>query len=425
MNAIEIENISKLYRLGLVSTGTFAHDLNRWWTMNIRHKEDPYMKVTESNVRSKKGSSDYVWALKDITFNVEQGDVVGIIGKNGAGKSTLLKLLSRVTSPTTGRIKARGRIASLLEVGTGFHSEMTGRENIYMNGAIMGMTKHEISRKFDEIVDFSGCERYIDTPVKRYSSGMTVRLGFAVAAHLEPEILVIDEVLAVGDAEFQKKAIGKMQEVSRGEGRTVLFVSHNMASVKNLCHTGVVLENGEVKYIGDAQKAVKTYLEGCVSSFPKVSFDNLSEAPGNDKVRIKSFEVLPGNGNEVCVASGIHFRLSFMNYVPDIHLDAAFELSTVEGTVILVSGKVVSPQKDSKVGEYVVDFSLPPFLLNKGTYNIKIWFGENNRYLVWGFFNHTFDIEDSFIDDPYLNRPLFGILRTKINATSTFIGLAS
>ena len=244
MNAIEIENISKLYRLGLVSTGSFAHDLNRWWTMNIRHKEDPYMKVTESNVRSKKGSSDYVWALKDITFNVEQGDVVGIIGKNGAGKSTLLKLLSRVTSPTTGRIKARGRIASLLEVGTGFHSEMTGRENIYMNGAIMGMTKHEISRKFDEIVDFSGCERYIDTPVKRYSSGMTVRLGFAVAAHLEPEILVIDEVLAVGDAEFQKKAIGKMQEVSRGEGRTVLFVSHNMASVKNLCHTGVVLENG-------------------------------------------------------------------------------------------------------------------------------------------------------------------------------------
>jgi lipopolysaccharide transport system ATP-binding protein len=206
MNAIEFENVGKQYRLGLVSTGTISHDLNRWWTMNILGKEDPYLKIGETNDRSSKGHSQYVWALKDISFNVEQGDVVGIIGKNGAGKSTLLKLLSRVTAPTTGCIRARGRIASLLEVGTGFHPEMTGRENIYLNGAIMGMTKQEIGRKLDEIVDFSGCERYIDTPVKRYSSGMTVRLGFAVAAHLEPEILVVDEVLAVGDAEFQKKS---------------------------------------------------------------------------------------------------------------------------------------------------------------------------------------------------------------------------
>ncbi|MBQ9178292.1 MAG: ATP-binding cassette domain-containing protein [Prevotella sp.] len=261
MNAIEFENVSKQYRLGLVSTGTVAHDLNRWWTMNVLRKEDPYLKIGETNDRSKKGESDYVWALKDINFSVEQGDVVGIIGKNGAGKSTLLKLLSRVTTPTTGQIRVRGRIASLLEVGTGFHPEMTGRENIFLNGAIMGMTKAEVSRKLDEIVDFSGCERYIDTPVKRYSSGMTVRLGFAIAAHLEPEILVVDEVLAVGDAEFQKKAIGKMHDVSKGEGRTVLFVSHNMSSVRLLCKNGIVLKNGKVDYVGTADDSVDYYIK--------------------------------------------------------------------------------------------------------------------------------------------------------------------
>ena len=239
--AIEFNNVSKQYKLGLVSTKTLSHDLNRWWQTKILGKEDPYLKIGSVNDRSAKADSDYVWALKDIDFKVEQGDVVGIIGKNGAGKSTLLKLLSRVTNPTTGTIRARGRIASLLEVGTGFHPEMTGRENIYMNGSIMGMNKAEITRKLDEIVAFSGCERYIDTPVKRYSSGMTVRLGFAIAAHLDPEILVVDEVLAVGDAEFQKKAIGKMQDVSKGEGRTVLFVSHNMASMQRLCTRGVLL----------------------------------------------------------------------------------------------------------------------------------------------------------------------------------------
>ena len=260
MNAIEIENVSKQYRLGLVSTGTISHDLNRWWAINVMHKEDPYLKIGETNDRSKKGNSEYVWALKDINFNIKQGDVVGIIGKNGAGKSTLLKLLSRVTTPTTGEIRVRGRLASLLEVGTGFHPEMTGRENIYMNGAIMGMTKHEIASKLDEIIDFSGCERYIDTPVKRYSSGMTVRLGFAIAAHLEPEILVVDEVLAVGDAEFQKKAIGKMKEVSQGGGRTVLFVSHNMGAVRRLCHNGIVLKNGQIDYVGDVNSSIDHYL---------------------------------------------------------------------------------------------------------------------------------------------------------------------
>ena len=273
MKAIEFDNVGKQYRLGLVSTGTISHDLNRWWTMNILRKEDPYLKIGEVNDRSHKGQSDYVWALKDINFKVEEGDVVGIIGKNGAGKSTLLKLLSRVTAPTTGHINVWGRIASLLEVGTGFHPEMTGRENIYLNGAIMGMTKAEITRKLDEIVDFSGCERYIDTPVKRYSSGMTVRLGFAIAAHLEPEILVVDEVLAVGDAEFQKKAIGKMQDVSSSQGRTVLFVSHNLASIKSLCHKGVLLDKGRIVYEGTANDAVSVYLDSNSSAISDACVD--------------------------------------------------------------------------------------------------------------------------------------------------------
>ena len=267
--AIEFENVGKQYRLGLVGTGSLQHDINRWWQTSILGKEDPYLKIGEVNDRSTKGHSDYVWALKDISFKVEQGDVVGIIGKNGAGKSTLLKLLSHITAPSTGHITYRGRIASLLEVGTGFHPEMTGRENIYMNGSIMGMSKHEIDRKLDEIVDFAGVERYLDTPTKRYSSGMTVRLGFAVAAFLEPEILVVDEVLTVGDAEFQKKAIGKMGEVSSQGGRTVLFVSHNMAAVRSLCRNGIVLKNGQMDFVGQASECVDYYLENKVEDTQK------------------------------------------------------------------------------------------------------------------------------------------------------------
>jgi lipopolysaccharide transport system ATP-binding protein len=258
---LKAENIAKQYRLGKVGTGTLSHDLNRWWHV-IRGKEDPYLKVGAVNDRSQKAKEDYVWALRDINFEVKHGEVLGIIGKNGAGKSTLLKILSKVTAPTTGIIKTKGRIASLLEVGTGFHGELTGKENIFMNGAILGMTKHEIKTKLEEIIDFSGCEMYIDTPVKRYSSGMMVRLGFAVAAHLEPEILVVDEVLAVGDADFQKKAIGKMQDLSSGEGRTVLFVSHNMASIKSLCDRGLVLENGYSVFDGSTEKAISYYLQG-------------------------------------------------------------------------------------------------------------------------------------------------------------------
>lgn len=272
---LKVENLSKQYRLGKVGTGTISHDLNRWWA-KLRGKEDPYLKIGDINDRSSKGESEYVWALQNINFEVKRGEVLGIIGKNGAGKSTLLKILSRVTSPTTGSIKTKGRIASLLEVGTGFHGEMTGRENIYLNGAILGMTKKEISSKIDEIIAFSGCERYIDTPVKRYSSGMTVRLAFAVAAHLDPEILIVDEVLAVGDAEFQKKAIGKMQDISKEGGRTVLFVSHNMAAVKSLCNRCILLNNGTVDSIDTIDIILDRYLKIRNKSFEiKVKSENI------------------------------------------------------------------------------------------------------------------------------------------------------
>lgn len=257
---IRVEDLSKLYRLGKIGTGSFSHDVNRWWH-RIRGKEDPYLKIGEANDRSQKGQSEYVWSLRDVNFDIHQGNVVGIIGRNGAGKSTLLKILSRTTAPTTGHVKIRGRVASLLEVGTGFHPELTGRENIFLNGAILGMTKKEIVRKFDEIVDFSGVERYIDTPVKRYSSGMYVRLAFAVAAHLESEILIVDEVLAVGDAEFQRKCLGKMKDVSTGEGRTVLFVSHNMPAIKTLCTAGLLMENGTLKFSGAIDDVIGQYFK--------------------------------------------------------------------------------------------------------------------------------------------------------------------
>ena len=309
--AISFDNVGKLYRLGQVGTGTLSNDLNRWWQTRILGREDPYLKVGETNDRSRKGNSDFVWALQDINLDVMEGEVVGIIGRNGAGKSTLLKLLSMVTAPTTGEIRVHGRIASLLEVGTGFHQEMTGRENIYMNGSIMGMTRAEINSKLDAIVDFAGVERYLDTPVKRYSSGMIVRLGFAVAAFLEPEILVVDEVLAVGDAEFQKKAIGKMQDVSRGEGRTVLFVSHNMAAVRSLCSRGVVLENGMIAYQGTIDDAIRTYLSSNILT-QSTPLDKRIDRKGNGRIRVR--QVVFRNSRDECIESlftGDYLKVEF------------------------------------------------------------------------------------------------------------------
>ena len=372
--AIEFNHVSKQYRLGLVSTRTLSHDLNRWWTINVLGKEDPYLKIGSVNDRSEKADSEYVWALKDIDFKVEQGDVIGIIGRNGAGKSTLLKLLSKVTGPTTGTIKARGRIGSLLEVGTGFHPEMTGRENIYLNGAILGMTKGEISRKLDEIIDFSGCERYIDTPVKRYSSGMTVRLGFAVAAFLEPEILVVDEVLAVGDAEFQKKAIGKMQDVSQGEGRTVLFVSHNMASIQQLCRHGILLKNGMVEKVGDAGDVVDYYLGGLktVSDFNRY---------GDGAVRVMDSRI---SNSKIFLGEDLIIEVD-LEAIRDVEMvDVSFDIKDEAGKQIAhvsnYDDRYIIPSM--KKGEKkIINCRIKSVNLAPGGYSSDIWIG--NPYVTY------------------------------------------
>ena len=382
MLALKAENISKQYRLGQVGTGTLTHDLNRFYH-KIRGKEDPYLKIGEANDRSSKGSSDYVWSLRDINFEIEQGEAVGIIGRNGAGKSTLLKILSKVTQPTTGKIYTQGRIASLLEVGTGFHPEMTGRENIFLNGAILGMTKKEITRKFDEIVDFSGVERYIDTPVKRYSSGMYVRLAFAVAAHLESEILIVDEVLAVGDAEFQKKCLGKMNDVTKGEGRTILFVSHNLTAIKELCRSGILLDQGRSIYTGGIEEAVIEYQKSSLTKSSYFHEGNLEDALGNENIRILEFSATPENGKLIDVDSGIKVKLKFYNFSPNINLDSTFELRTFEEVVVFHVGKLISQNADSKRGEYNVEFVIPAGMLNAGNYYFKIIFGKNQSEILY------------------------------------------
>lgn len=404
--AIEFNNISKQYRLGLVSTKTLSADLNRWWTMNIRGKEDPYLKIGSVNDRSSAADSEYVWALRDIDFKVEQGDVVGIIGKNGAGKSTLLKLLSKVTAPTTGTIKARGRIGSLLEVGTGFHPEMTGRENIYLNGAILGMTKQEISKKLDEIVAFSGCERYIDTPTKRYSSGMTVRLGFAVASHLDPEILVVDEVLAVGDAQFQKKAIGKMKEISQKEGRTVLFVSHNMTSVRSLCKSGIVLENGMVSFSGTADEAVAKYLsinEDAAGSPIAERTDRF----GNGKIKVKNIVLRNKVGEEVVdTFAGDFLRVEFhIDYQDDVDLSkmiVACKLADSFGneSMMWVSDEMKCDFSRIKDGVFYLD--IPRLNMRPNIYclNYKIDLGSTSP-------KDTCDSMNSACQISVLNNPFF------------------
>ena len=363
-----------MYQLGLVGTGTISNDLKRWWAMSVRGKEDPFLKVGQTNDRTTKGTSDFVYALRDIDFKVEQGDVVGIIGKNGAGKSTLLKLLSRITAPTTGTIKARGRIASLLEVGTGFHLELTGRENIYMNGSIMGMRKHEIDRKLDEIVDFAGVERYLDTPAKRYSSGMTVRLGFAVAAFLEPEILVVDEVLAVGDAEFQKKAIGKMNEVASGQGRTVLFVSHNMNSVRQLCRSGVVLKNGMIDHIGTADECVDYYLETNISDLVKESkIDNRYRRDTNRTMNLEYINIrMLNDPTNMATEEPLHLQMTIRRNNPKIR-EAQFGIFINNSSDVPVASCYTDPIALPENGDtFDIDVVIPNHHLAKGLYKINM-----------------------------------------------------
>jgi lipopolysaccharide transport system ATP-binding protein len=373
---IQISNLSKLYRLGEIGTGTISHDLERWFKMKVRGQEDPFLKIGASNDRSKKGGTDVVFSLRDINFEVKQGDALGIIGKNGAGKSTLLKILSRVTSPTTGSVNIKGRIASLLEVGTGFHPELTGRENIYLNGAILGMRKREISRKLDEIIDFSGVDRYIDTPVKRYSSGMYVRLAFAVAAHLESEILIVDEVLAVGDAEFQKKCLGKMGDVSKDEGRTVLFVSHNISSVNALCNKSIVLENGENQFFGSTQDAIKVYESTGISEASNIKF---IEPFGDNHVNLKGIHIF----NPAVDQANVFYREDPINIQ---FLYEVFEKDNIYVSIHINQGSQCifvggSESEIHQKGIYQIDCIIPPNLLSNLTYSISFFIVRNMRIM--------------------------------------------
>ncbi len=367
--AISVHGLSKLYRLGELGTGSFAHDLNRWWH-RVRGREDPYSLIGKVNDRSSRGNSDYVWALQDLDFEVPQGRVFGIIGNNGAGKSTLLKILSRVTAPTRGEVRVRGRLASLLEVGTGFHPELTGRENLFLNGAILGMRRREIASKLDEIVEFSGVGAYLDTPVKRYSSGMYVRLAFAVAAHLEPEILVVDEVLAVGDVEFQKRCLGKMQNVA-GSGRTVLFVSHNLAALRTLCQDGMVLRHGRMMGSGEINAMVDLYLQTSRQSLPEVRWDNPASAPGDDLLRLRAVRVV--NAQEpsavVRIDQALHLEVEYDLLAAHPHISSSIHVLT-QGSCAFVAGSTPKPLEP---GRYLHRYVIPAHLLNACHYSINIF----------------------------------------------------
>lgn len=374
--AIKAENLGKAYQLGEIGTGTLSRDLERYWA-KLRGKEDPFLRIGETNDRSQKGNSDIVWSLKDINFEIEQGDAIGIIGHNGAGKSTLLKILSRVTSPSVGNVKIKGRVASLLEVGTGFHPELTGRENIFLNGAILGMRKKEIAKKFDEIVAFAGIERYVDTPVKRYSSGMYVRLAFAVAAHLESEILVVDEVLAVGDAEFQKKCLGKMNEVSKGEGRTVLFVSHNMTAIKSLCRNILVLKNGLILFDGDTKSGIDSYLRE--SQFNTYSYAYNSESNNiiycTDKLILKKVEAINKNLFSINEDVKICIRYLIKDTIENFNLSVVLkdiEKVNVFNTISPIYNKL-------EPGTYESYFVIPKKLLNNIRYSLRLLFVSNSK----------------------------------------------
>jgi lipopolysaccharide transport system ATP-binding protein len=371
---IKVENLSKQYRLGLVGSSTLKDDIHKWWA-EARGKENPLLKVGETNNRAEKGDSDYVWSLKNLNFEVEKGDVLGIIGKNGAGKSTLLKILSRVTAPTTGTIKSKGRIASLLEVGTGFHPELTGKENIYLNGAILGMKKAEINEKLDEIINFAGIERYIDTPVKRYSSGMYVRLAFAVAAHLESEILIVDEVLAVGDADFQKKCLGKIKDISSGEGRTVLFVSHNMAAVQSLCNKSILLENGQLTFQGKTADCLDVYVNRN-QDFEKKDIENSLNREGNGKVKFCDFYIENEKGEGINkIIGGKTVYLVFKVKVHDNvdKIDIGFSLHNLYDDTLsyLYSGFQNVLFKGKKGEELIIKFCLSNFPFNQSKIKVK------------------------------------------------------
>lgn len=386
---IQVENLSKMYRLGVVGTGTLSHDLKRWY-YGVRGWEDPYLKIGEVNDRATQGDGQYVWALKDINLEVKQGEILGIVGKNGAGKSTLLKLLSKVTGPSKGAIHYNGRIGALLEVGTGFHPELTGKENIFLNGAILGMTKAEIRAKLEEIVEFSGVGRYVDTPVKRYSSGMKVRLGFAVAAHLEPEILIVDEVLAVGDAAFQKKAVGKMQDISKEGGRTVLFVSHNMAAVQTLCTSAIGLENGMITMRGSANEVVTEYLKRSYFG-NEVPIHERTDRKGRGLFKFNSLHLTDSKGNPVgFVATGddLFMKMTFDIKDPDqierVPLEIGISIRDSQGTLVSTVASFFTDESPVGVDNIKeVTCHIPNLPLLEGQYHLGLWCATSNEDQDW------------------------------------------
>lgn len=376
---IRVENLAKRYRLGLIGRTALHEDLSRWWARLCR-REDPTLKVDLADSRVVAGAvgrccddDEHVWALRDVSFEVRRGQVLGIIGRNGAGKSTLLKILSRVTAPTRGCVKVKGRIASLLEVGTGFHPELTGKENIFLNGAILGMTKAAIAANLDEIIAFSGCERYIDTPVKRYSSGMYVRLAFAVAAHLEVDILIVDEVLAVGDAEFQKKCLGKMQDVA-GHGRTVLFVSHNMSAIRMLCQDSVLLDQGRVEGMGPTEGIIARYSAGLEGRAKGVSLAETAERTGSLAARFVGFSVEHQSGASVVVGGEpVQFMFSIRSSMSCKAIDIGFSLHDTQDAVLSVLYSSYQNQVfDLEANETrVVKFTWDPVSLSPGIYTVR------------------------------------------------------
>jgi lipopolysaccharide transport system ATP-binding protein len=392
-SVISVEHLSKAYRLGQIGTGTLSHDLNVWWA-KVRGKPNPMLKIGETDFGNRNGET--IMALKDVSFIVEQGEVLGIIGKNGAGKSTLLKILSCVTAPTSGQVRVKGRIASLLEVGTGFHPELTGRENVYLNGAILGMSRKEVDRKFDEIIDFSGVEKFIDTPVKRYSSGMYVRLAFAIAAHLDPETLLVDEVLAVGDAEFQKKCLGKMEDVAK-QGRTVLFVSHNMIAVQTLCQSAIWLDTGQLKKKGPVSQVVTNYLQSgrAENNLNERVWSEIATAPGNQTLRIRRISVQPEHGKPgdmITMQTALRIEVEYWNLLPAVILHSVLHIYNDQGILAFTTGTDYDPDPvlndKPPAGLFRSTCHIPGSLLNSGFHFV-------NLILVRAYSDATYEMSDA------------------------------
>lgn len=406
INAIEVENLSKLYQIGEFSTGTLSSDIERKWAL-FRGKEDPFLKIGEANVRANKGISNVVWSLRELNFAIPQGEAVGIIGKNGAGKSTLLKILSQITPPTTGQIRMRGRVSSLLEVGTGFHPELTGRENIYLNGAILGMSKREISKKLEEIIDFSGIERYIDTPVKRYSSGMYVRLAFAVAAHLESEILIVDEVLAVGDAEFQKKCLGKMGEITHSAGRTILFVSHNLSAIRKLCSQSILLQDGTLKRFDNSENVIREYYEPMRSSASTIDYNHIKTTFAQ-MLDIQVNSEIDEPTESIKTNHQIQLRFKLKSISESSRVGLTLILKDQEDNIVFSSINNQDPgsRRNRVVGdEFTYICTIPKNLLNDITYQVSLILFENN-FMNASTFENVFQLKVE--DSPDIRADFYG-----------------